>query len=418
MVDNSRVSSRCFESSCGNSTDARHEIRSDTSSATLMTSSGSRVSRPSFFLFPPASTPIKLSCFWLLFPPELYLLTNSGCSQFLSSEHCRRIFVHSCEKSEALQHGSRFVHHRGVPLGLLPPSLRRSWICRPPNDRGWTQLGCSRVPVLHSKHCTFLHCDTKSTGSEITTLSELTLFQNSLLYQGDALCGGALVAPDVVLTAAHCAGTCVLATLSYHRLVPRLTFLLAGVSSPAAFHSKVLVGSYNYFLDQNSSTTFKRTVLSGTRTLHPDYDHFALRNDLMLFKIDPVPIKPAVLNLDPAAPAPGQAFTVIGFGELTPNASVTDPPEYPATLQKVRQFVVDGATCQQRWGIDADFIDNGTMICAEANSSTPSGVCGGTSTVFRDCLGLSFPHSQSATSHHRRFGRSALGQSAPSGGHC
>jgi Trypsin len=162
----------------------------------------------------------------------------------------------------------------------------------------------------------------------------------------------------------------------------RLTFPRVVVRTTAAFHSKVLVGSYNLFLDGNLSVTFKRTVLPGTRILHPDYDHFAQRNDLMLFKIDPVPIKPAELNVDPAAPAPGQAFTVIGFGEVTPNSSATDPPEYPATLQKVRQFVVEGATCQQRWGIDASFIDNRTMICAEANSTTPSGVCGGTSTSW------------------------------------
>ena len=114
--------------------------------------------------------------------------------------------------------------------------------------------------------------------------------------------------------------------------------------------------------------------------MHPDYDPFAYRDDLMLFKIDPVPIKPAVLNLDPAAPAPGQALTVIGFGDVTPNATAADPPEFPEILQKVRQFVVDGATCKQRWGIDADVIDNRTMICAESNTSTSSGICGGTST--------------------------------------
>jgi Trypsin len=141
-----------------------------------------------------------------------------------------------------------------------------------------------------------------------------------------------------------------------------------------------MVGSYNYILDRNSSTAFKRTVLPGTRILHPDFDYFAYRNDLMLFKIDPVPIKPAELNLDPAAPAPGRSFTVIGFGEVTPNSSEANPPEFPETLQKVRQFVVDGATCKLKWGADAGVIDNRTMICAEANSSTPSGICGGTST--------------------------------------
>ena len=98
-------------------------------------------------------------------------------------------------------------------------------------------------------------------------------------------CGGSLIAPDVVLSAAHCAG---------------------------AFDSNVRVGSIF-----SSSGGQEVDTLKSEEVLHPKYDDFTFENDIMLIKLqEEVDFKTVPLNFDTSNPAvdSNAVVTVIGFG--------------------------------------------------------------------------------------------------------
>ena len=106
------------------------------------------------------------------------------------------------------------------------------------------------------------------------------------------LCGGSLIAPDIVLTAAHCVDDFDSVSRTSIRTRPY------NLNNPVA-------ESEEFDLDQI--------------VIHPEYDRFFLRNDVALLKLSGVSNNQvlSVLNEDASVPVAGQSMTVVGWGDTT-----------------------------------------------------------------------------------------------------
>lgn len=162
-------------------------------------------------------------------------------------------------------------------------------------------------------------------GGIDATIGEFPFFVHN---DGTSLCGGSLIHPDIVLTAAHCEG--------------------------ASFQagSFVYIGSNDRF--PNSSA--ERIRIANT-IKHFDFRRRTFESDIMLVKLAQ-PSKASTfinVNSDPSLPAPGQSLTVIGMGRT----SRAGPPRNK--LQKVQVNLVDRETCVRAYG---NRLNDRTMLCA------------------------------------------------------
>jgi len=150
----------------------------------------------------------------------------------------------------------------------------------------------------------------------------------------DALfCGGSLVLPDVVVTAAHC-----------------LDFL------PGKESVEVAVGAY----DLLQVGAEQRIKVRGY-VIHPNYDPSTADSDIGIIKLEhPVlaPTLPLISTQQMSQLMPGEMLTVIGFGALN------DPPvDFPNILQEVKLAYVDHNVCNDTMSsVGAPITD--TQICA------------------------------------------------------
>ena len=140
------------------------------------------------------------------------------------------------------------------------------------------------------------------------------------------LCGGALVYPDVVATAAHC-----------------------GINA-ASF---LLVVNYTSHLSLSGHEHFRQA--RNVRP-HPRYNEFPHANDIMLIQLNrAVPIPP--INLVSTVVPPDTPVTVMGFGQTEAEGFLSDE------LREVEVQIVNHDDCNDANSYDG-LVQQDIMVCA------------------------------------------------------
>ena len=159
-------------------------------------------------------------------------------------------------------------------------------------------------------------------------------------------CGGSLIASDVVLSAAHCAGSAL---------------------------RWAIIGQYERSLDSGKDDY--EMIEIARQYINPEFDlHQDRAFDQMILKLSRPSTMPTVtLNFDPDIPqVAGEDLTVIGLG-------TTDfQGPYPKVLQQVTVDYVNNTQCRQAKGsgLSYDKVVTPDMICIYARDQ---GQCNGDS---------------------------------------
>jgi secreted trypsin-like serine protease len=144
-------------------------------------------------------------------------------------------------------------------------------------------------------------------------------------------CGGTVVAPDVILSAAHC----------------------------APYVSRVVVGLY----DLSDSTEIVEAFTIIDFRVHQKYQEDTQRFDFALFRINgnvegTFPVK---INNDPNTPVLSESLTAVGWGAIS---TVGEYGEYPDIFQEVDLLYIDNESCDNILRSESGYRVFGDMLCA------------------------------------------------------
>ena len=152
-------------------------------------------------------------------------------------------------------------------------------------------------------------------------------------FEGGTLCGGALISPDTILTAAHCVDS----------------------GTP----SQVRIGPTSYYGGNLVSTQCS--------VMHPDFieNKSTLMNDVAIIKLkNPINVEGSTIeyNKDPAYPSTaGTKLNVIGFGLTWNDGQVAQ------VLQKLQTSFVTNSNCVETYS--ANVVNSEDHICADIKSA-------------------------------------------------
>jgi secreted trypsin-like serine protease len=189
-------------------------------------------------------------------------------------------------------------------------------------------------------------------GGKLTVPTQYPYFTYLEIFyrSSNGLCGGSLVAPDMVLTAAHCIHPSngiiyrILAKVNYTQNTGNLT-------------------GYEYVRNVRKQIPF------------PKYDILRNSGDVALLLLDqPVIGVPLIkLNAISRTPSVGQPLTMIGFGDTS-----NGKREFPKYLLEVSVSTVSQKDCNDENSYEGKIIET-DMICAGNTSSGGKDACGGDS---------------------------------------
>ncbi|KAL3917225.1 MAG: hypothetical protein SGILL_004813 [Bacillariaceae sp.] len=193
----------------------------------------------------------------------------------------------------------------------------------------------SRREDAHEKRLTYLEQqkpkpDTRIIGGHESEQGEFPYFVDV-----DGVCGGSLIAPNVVLTAAHC-----------------------GPYGNEFVGATVRIGAMTLGDTVNAQET---TVME--QIVHPNYDDWTVENDFMLLLLDDsIDIQgAAVLELsnDAADLEEGTVLTTVGLG-----VSDFDWGEFPDQLMDVDIGAFSDQACAAAYGTGSEGVEVSKMFCA------------------------------------------------------